>query len=626
MIGIGANLALKAVTAAIIGCWQSGAALEFDFSTGSANPVVGNATVYCTRSGATATRWNSAGQLETCAANDLRFDHDPTTLLYENVFLYSEQLDNSYWGKTGGTVILPDVAVAPDGSSTMEKWVPPAGISGANIAGAYMSFNAGTTYHLSIFGRQGGGYDTFTMVGCVSAAFGGAGGNAAATFNLATGAITNIERGDITATCSLNSDGSFRCSIKFTPTVTTLFSAQIVRQPATADGTSGTFIWGAQLNTGPTLLPYKRTGATAFPKYYACKGLLIEEARTNSIRNSTMVGAAAGSPGTLPNYWTLSIASGLSSQVVGTGVSSEGINYIDLRVFGTASASGQINIGFEGATSIAATSGQTWTHSFFVALVGGSLTGLAFKNTIDQIAIGGGFVTGGPEVAITPTSAAMYGQRTSTTATISSGSTAYMRPVLYSNVANGAAIDVTLRIGLPQLEQGAFATSVIPTSGAAVTRNADAIYAWLGPWFNSLEGTMLCVFDAAVPASGSWPRAWCLSDGTINNFIHVVISSSAQVFGEVYASGHTFNSNAAFSGYAGAVTKVALNFKANDTSIAKDGVCNATDTSVTLPTVTKLTIGSDHASNAGTFLNGHVKRLAFFRTRAANADSAQMVA
>jgi hypothetical protein len=37
----------------------------------------------------------------------------------------------------------------------------------------------------------------------------------------------------------------------------------------------------------------------------------------------------------------------------------------------------------------------------------------------------------------------------------------------------GVAIDITLRIGMPQLEQGAFATSVIPTTTATVTRATD---------------------------------------------------------------------------------------------------------------------------------------------------------
>ncbi len=74
------------------------------------------------------------------------------------------------------------------------------------------------------------------------------------------------------------------------------------------------------------------------PVTHVLRGLLIEEARTNSIRNSTMQGVVPGTPGTLPTNWALNTgASGLSSQIVGSGTES-GIPYFDFRFFGTAAA------------------------------------------------------------------------------------------------------------------------------------------------------------------------------------------------------------------------------------------------------------------------------------------------
>src|SRR5262249_20993640 len=66
------------------------------------------------------------------------------------------------------------------------------------------------------------------------------------------------------------------------------------------------------------------------------KGLLVEEARTNSIRNNSMQGAAAGTPGTIPTNWQSSINSsaGLTQTIVGTGTTL-GMEYIDIRAFGT---------------------------------------------------------------------------------------------------------------------------------------------------------------------------------------------------------------------------------------------------------------------------------------------------
>ncbi len=47
----------------------------------------------------------------------------------------------------------------------------------------------------------------------------------------------------------------------------------------------------------------------------SCGRLLLEPQRTNSIRNSSMVGAVAGSPGTLPTNWTRQNSSGLTQGV-----------------------------------------------------------------------------------------------------------------------------------------------------------------------------------------------------------------------------------------------------------------------------------------------------------------------
>jgi len=53
------------------------------------------------------------------------------------------------------------------------------------------------------------------------------------------------------------------------------------------------------------------------PSTLVAQGLLIEEARTNSIRNNTMVGAAAGTPGTNPTNWIVGTpVDGLTKEIV----------------------------------------------------------------------------------------------------------------------------------------------------------------------------------------------------------------------------------------------------------------------------------------------------------------------
>jgi hypothetical protein len=86
-------------------------------------------------------------------------------------------------------------------------------------------------------------------------------------------------------------------------------------------------------------------------------GLLIEEQRTNSIRNNTMVGTVAGSPGTRPTNWTTpwnGLSFGVQASVVGVG-SEDGISYADFNFAGTASATGTIIVAyFDSPTQIAA--------------------------------------------------------------------------------------------------------------------------------------------------------------------------------------------------------------------------------------------------------------------------------
>lgn len=211
-------------------------------------------------------------------------------------------------------------------------------------------------------------------------------------------------------------------------------------------------------------------------------GVFTEKARTNSVRNNTMQGAVTGSPGTLPTNWGSFGGTSLTRTVVGTGTEN-GVDYIDIRFAGT---TGNTFVTLEpdtGYTLATASPGQLWTASAFVRLVGGSLAGIS---SIEIIASPqGGSPPGSTVFAPTGTM-----QRPAVTHTMPANTTAcWMRVAI--NYAAGVAIDVTLRIGLPQLEQGAFATSPIKTTGAAATRVGEEFRLAGGTWFNSSEGTLL---------------------------------------------------------------------------------------------------------------------------------------
>ena len=190
---------------------------------------------------------------------------------------------------------------------------------------------------------------------------------------------------------------------------------------------------------------------------------------TNSIRNNTMVGAVAGTPGTLPTNWSLFSNVGLSHSIVSTGIEDE-IFYIDIRFFGSVAAGGGRELYFywDGLTAIPVAQGQTWTQSCYAKIVAGSLTGIAYGELY--------LVTNnGTTMIEAPFQSFEYFSLTGSlsecrvfqTYTFINAASAYVQPRIDVNFSNDANdIDFTLRIGMPQLERGPFLTPPIATSNA----------------------------------------------------------------------------------------------------------------------------------------------------------------
>ena len=354
------------------------------------------------------------------------------------------------------------------------------------------------------------------------------------------------------------------------------------------------------------------------PSTLAAQGLLIEEARTNGIRNNTMVGAAAGTPGTLPTNWNTSAGgSGITRTLVGTGTEN-GITYIDFQFSGTGSGSAFQVINTETTTGIAAATGQTWSGSFYLKLAAGSTTGTNITMQLLELASGSGVVQN-LSAALSPTTQNLASQRNAYSATLSGGGTVTnLQQGLRLLFTNGVAVDITLRIGLPQLEQGAFATSVIPTTTTALTRSADvASVNTLSPWYNATEGTLYV--EGGIPSnySSGFPTLYSLNDATSNNSIQSAVNASGDVINvEMKVSGSSVASF--FPAYVSGTTKLAFAYKFNDVNYAKDGVAGTTDTSATIPVVTQLNLGANQVPT--NFLNGYLRRITYYPRRLSNAE------
>jgi len=357
------------------------------------------------------------------------------------------------------------------------------------------------------------------------------------------------------------------------------------------------------------------------PSTLAPLGLLIEEQRTNSIRNNTMQGAVAGTPGTLPTNW-ITIGAGLGTltqQIVGTGISN-GITYIDVRISGTTSTI-SFGISPESNTQISAASGQNWTSSIYLARVGGTTSNLTIiQRVVERTIVGSG-------VANTPTnitsSLGTSLSRFSVTRTLTDATTAFVTTDVLFEFLAGAAIDITLRIGLPQLEQGAFATSVIPTTTTALTRNADVASMTgtnFSSWFNAAEGTLLAqvIYGADVNCKTAF-----INNGAYTNLFSMQREASLDRWQvDVFSGGSrqallTFATNSAAIN---SVSKCASAYKVDDFSGSVNGGTVVTDTSGLVPvSMDRLALGRDNVGSAE-FLNGWLQRISYYPTRNTNSQ------
>lgn len=349
------------------------------------------------------------------------------------------------------------------------------------------------------------------------------------------------------------------------------------------------------------------------PSTLAKRGLLIEEARTNSIRNNTMKGVAIGTPGKNPANWAVTVnGSGLIIQIVGTGIES-GINYIDIRFNGTPTVSTYTNIYPDQLVS--GLINQTWTGSFWSKLIAGN-----FNNTNVNIEIR---ETNSIQTFLTNTLTAISLNsvltRFTQTRTLTGTTTAFVSLGIVSQITIGLPIDFTIRIGLPQLELGAFATSVILTSSAAVTRapenytvnNITSFYqSSVGTLFTESLLTRQCALGATGIAR--------FKDTPYTNAVSIfyrpngfggvnIMSSSVSVFDQ---------SSPSSAIAANVILKLALAYATNDFAMSGNGGTVVFGSSGNIPTgINSMVIG-----NQTNYLNGYIRRITYYPVRLTNTQ------
>jgi hypothetical protein len=341
---------------------------------------------------------------------------------------------------------------------------------------------------------------------------------------------------------------------------------------------------------------------------------------SNTIRNSAAAGAVVGTPGTPPTYWPLDSGSnGISRQIVGTGVDS-GTDYIDLRFFGTATATTNLNLWFEGSNVIAASSGQTWSASVFIKLSAGSLAGIGtaplFLMGINSV----GAQTSDVYSVETLPSLTPSWKRVSLSHGLTDVATAFVDELLIVQINNAATVDFTLRIGWPQLEQSSSASPPQRTVAGTVGVNTPAEVVTLTnpPAF----GSAYTSYVAGVPyAPNGSPNQFMFQTDTGDDTQHISIyRSSGQVMAMLLAGG-TGGVIGSGSALINALAKVVAAAAPSDQAVTLNGAVPVVSALATLPnTPTAVRIGTQ---NAGTMApwDGDITEFAIWpRTRLPNAS------
>jgi hypothetical protein len=517
----------------------------------------------------------------------------------------------------------PIQAIGPFGFDGGEKLVEDTG-SVAPYISENSVVNAGVLYTISVYAKE----SQQTPKRYLDLLFPTTqfGSNKRATFDLSAGTYVTTNSPD-SASITPIGNGWYRCQVSATCVTSGTTNTQIRiattypdnLTPYTGDGTSGIYIFGAQLSDSASLDPYSYNPvaaptSTAYygprfdydPATLAPKGLLIEEQRTNLLTYSSEFDNAA---------WTKANTT-VSANVT---IAPDGTLTADKLVENTTTAQHLI------LQYYATTLGQTYTYSIYAKMTSpaewtvfrlqlGSGGGIG---TFDLSAVTASITNANAiSASITPVGNGWFRCSLVSTSNGDGSNFIYKNSVIYTG-------DGTSGIYLwgAQLEAGAFPTSYIPTNSATVTRaadNASMVGSNFSSWYNQSEGTFVTSFDMyyATSTIGAFPRVISVSNGSSANLIDIqstqynnenmtIIDTSVQQC-SINATQFAANTTGKFAG----------SFATNNFQISANGVLGIADTVGTVPIVNQMQIGNRWDLIRP--MSGHIQSIKYYPTRLPN--------
>ena len=513
--------------------------------------------------------------------------YNPTTA--RNLLGFSEDFSNASWFKTGSKVAA-NAVTAPNGLQTADKLTEDSS-TGGHFVRQTLSTVGGTRYTLSFYAKAA--ERNWVAINAVNPAV----SDNFTYFNLSGSGSVGTNDPDNTPAITSVGDGWYRCSITHTTQSSQtqilfiIYTANANNSFSyTGDDTSGVYLWGAQLSDSASLDPYVSSPFAApvagayhgprrdfDPSSLACRGLLVEEARTNLLTYSEAFDDAAWSKGGAATVTanTTAAPSGNATADTFTGASGDPDTTATDTIWRTVTVA------------------SSTSYTFSVYLYG--LTGTTAKIVLRDASTGN---IGTRTVTLTAA-----WQRATISLTSGAATTQF-------NVRIGGT-NGTIAAWGAQLEAGSFATSYIPTGASSVTRSADVASVATSAFpYSASEGTL--VVNVARQSGGGNNWAW----GTDSIYNDVILGNTN--VNHRYGQGGTVNLIVSGEQTSAKVAAAYTSGTGHAISVNGSAATTASSTAPNPNAATILYLGREGAASGP--LNGHIRQITYIPRRLSNSD------